>query len=135
MSEKKRRIKELYTPNIPEPGGHYSQAVQFNDIIFVSGQLPVNPFTGEIIKGNIEDQTLQALKNIETILKDSGSDKKMILKTTAYIPDMSNWKKVNEVYRDFFGTHKPARAVVPTKDLHYGVLIEIEAIAAICPDR
>jgi len=131
MSKKDPRRKELYTPNIPEPRGHYSQAVQFNDLIFVSGQLPVNPFTGEPIKGDIEEQTMQVLENIETILKDSGSDKKNILKTTAYISNMSHWPMVNEVYRKFFGKHKPARAVVPTNELHYGVLIEIEAIASV----
>jgi len=131
MSKKDSRIKELYTPNIPEPKGHYSQAVQYNDTIYVSGQLPVNPFTGEPIQGDIEEQTLQVLENIETILKNAGSDKKKILKTTVYISDMSNWGRVNEVYRMFFGKHKPARAVVPTRELHYGVFIEIEAVAAI----
>ena len=127
---KDKRIRELYTPNIPEPKGHYSQAVQFNDLIFVSGQLPLNPFTGEPVKGSIEEQTLQVLDNIETILKDAGSGKGKILKTTAYISDMSHWNRVNEVYKRFFGKHKPARAVVPTRELHYGVLIEIEAVAA-----
>jgi len=131
MSKKDIRIKELLTPNIPEPRGHYSQAVKFNDLIFVSGQLPVNPFTGEFIQGDIEEQTWQVLENIETILKDSGSGKKSIIKTTAYISEMDNWPKVNEVYRQFFGKHKPARAVVPTNKLHYGVLIEIEAVAAV----
>ncbi|MBS0010765.1 MAG: Rid family detoxifying hydrolase [Bacteroidales bacterium] len=131
MSRKDPRINELYSPNIPEPRGHYSQAVQFNDLIFVSGQLPVNPFTGEPVKGDIEEQALQVLENIETILKDSGSDKRKILKTTVYISNMSHWPRVNEVYMKFFGKHKPARAVVPTKELHYGVLIEIEAVAAI----
>lgn len=131
MSKKDPRIKELYTPNIPEPKGHYSQAVQYNDTIYVSGQLPLNPFTSEPVKGDIEEQTLQVLENIETILKDSGSDKNKILKTTAYISDMSHWSRVNEVYKKFFGKHKPARAVVPTNKLHFGVLIEIEAVAAI----
>jgi len=131
MSKRDPRIKELYTPNIPGPKGHYSQAVQYNDTIYVSGQLPVNPFTGDPVKGDIEEQTLQVLENIETILKDSGSDKKKILKTTVYISDMTNWASVNEVYKGFFGKHKPARAVVPTRELHYGVLVEIEAVAAI----
>ncbi|HCC71977.1 MAG TPA: enamine deaminase RidA [Bacteroidales bacterium] len=131
MSKKDPRIKELFTPNIPEPRGHYSQAVQYNDTIYVSGHLPVNPFTGEFIKGDIQEQTRQVLENIETILNDSGSNKNKIIKTTAYISDMANWPKVNEVYNSFFGKYKPARAVVPTRELHYGVLIEIEAIAAI----
>ncbi len=130
MSKRDPRIKELYTPNIPEPKGHYSQAIQYNDTIYVSGQLPVNPFTGDPVKGDIEEQTLQVLENIETILRDSGSDKKKILKTTVYISDMDKWASVNEVYKAFFGKHKPARAVVPTRELHYGVLVEIEAVAA-----
>lgn len=130
MSKKDKRITEHYTPNAPEPKGHYSQAVEFRNLIFVSGQLPINPFSGEIMKGDIEEQTSRVLENIEIILKDSGSDKNSILKTTVYISDMANWPKVNEVYKSFFKKHKPARAVVPTNELHHEVLIEIEAIAA-----
>lgn len=131
MGKKDKRIRELYTPNIPEPKGHYSQALQFNDLIFVSGQLPVNPFTGEAVKKGIEEQTMQVLENIETILNDSGSAKEKILKTTVYISDMTHWQQVNEVYKKFFGKYKPARAVIPVKELHYGFMIEIEAIAAV----
>lgn len=131
MGKKDKRIRELYTPNIPEPKGHYSQAVQFNDTIYISGQLPVNPFTGEKIRGGIEEQTMQVLENISTILKDCGSDSRKILKTTVYISDISLWPSVNEVYKKFFGSFKPSRSVVPTGELHYGVLVEIEAIAAI----
>ena len=131
MSKKDSRIKLINTPNAPAPGGHYSQAVAYNGTLYISGQLPINPFSGERITGGIEDQTQQILDNIEIILKDSGSDRNKVLKMTVYISDMSLWGRVNEVYSKFFGSHKPARAVVPTRELHHGVLIEIEAVAAI----
>lgn len=129
--KKDKRINQFSTPNIPAPKGHYSQAVIFNDLVFISGQLPVNPFTGEVINGSVEEQTQQVLENIVTIAKDAGSSKNKILKTTVYLSDISLWEKINEVYSKFFGNHKPARAVVPVKKLHFGALIEIEAIAAI----
>lgn len=129
--KKDKRINQFFTPNIPAPKGHYSQAVIFNDLIFISGQLPVNPFTGEVTKGSVEEQTQQVLANLIIIVKDAGSSKDKILKTTVYISDMSLWGKVNDVYSKFFGDHKPARAVVPTRELHFGALIEIDAIAAI----
>ncbi len=119
------------SPNAPAPGGHYSQAVIHEGLIYISGQLPINPFTGGKVNGSIEEQTLQVLDNLNTILKDAGTDKKKVIKCTVYISDITLWGKVNEVYSDFFGKHKPARAVVPVKDLHFGFLIELEAIAAI----
>ena len=124
-------MKLFNTPNAPEPGGHYSQAVIHNGLIYISGQLPFNPFTGEKVTGSIEEQTQQVLDNLDIILKDAGTDKKNVLKCTVYVSDITLWGKVNEIYRDFFGKHKPARAVVPVKDLHYGFQIELEAIAAI----
>ncbi len=119
------------SPNAPAPGGHYSQAVIHNGLIYISGQLPINPFTGEKVAGSIEDQTRQVLENMNTILGDAGTSMKNVIKCTIYISDISLWGKVNEVYKDFFGKHKPARAVVPVKDLHFGFKIELEAIAAI----
>jgi len=119
----------IKTPNAPVPAGHYSQAVEYNDLIFVSGQLPVNPHTKEMILGSIAEQTLQVLDNLEAILKAAGSDSQHVLKTTIYISDISLWDEVNRVYADFFKDHKPARAVVPTKDLHFGFKLELEAIA------
>ena len=129
MSKRDKRIETFNTVNAPKPGGHYSQAVIHNGIVYVSGQLPINPFTGEKVPGGIEEQTQQVLENIGIILKDCGSSKKSVIKTTVYVSDISLWGKVNEIYADFFGDHKPARAVVPTRNLHYGFLVEIEAIA------
>lgn len=131
MKNKDCRVERISTPNAPTPGGHYSQAVAYNGTLYISGQLPINPFTGEINSGSIEEQTQQTLDNINTILKDSGSDKSKVLKMTVYISDISLWGRVNEVYSDFFGKYKPARAVIPTAALHNGALIEIEAVAAV----
>jgi len=124
-------IKSIYTPEAPEPAGHYSQAVVANGMVFISGQLPIVPVTGEKITGTIEDQTLRVLNNIEAIALAAGSNKTKIVKVTAYISDMSLWGDVNRIYSGFFGNHKPARAVVPVKDLNWGFKIEIDAIAVI----
>ena len=123
-------MQTFNTPNAPAPGGHYSQAVIHNGLIYISGQLPINPFSGEKVNGSIEEQTQQILDNIDIILKDAGTGRKNVIKCTVYVSDISLWGNVNEVYSSFFGKHKPARAVVPVKDLHFGFKIEIEAIAA-----
>jgi len=124
-------IKKVFTHEAPEPGGHYSQAVVANGMVFISGQLPVVPGTGERISGPIEDQTLQALKNIEAIAVAAGSNKSKIVKVTVYITDINLWGDVNKVYSGFFGEHKPARAVIPVRDLHFDLKIEIDAIATL----
>ncbi|MCY6485038.1 Rid family detoxifying hydrolase [Clostridium aestuarii] len=124
-------MKFISTNNALKPSGHYSQAIVHNDLVFISGQLSIDPETGEKKFGTIEDETDRILKNIELILKEAGSDKNHILKTTIYIPDISLWDKVNKVYSDFFENHKPTRSVVPTKDLHFGFKVEIEVIATI----
>lgn len=116
---------------MPEPKGHYAPAVEFNGLIFVSGQLPINHATGEAETGDIEAQTELALHNVETILFAAGSDLRHVLQMTIYISEMELWDKVNAVYKKILGEHKPARAIVPVKDLHFGTKIEIQAIAAV----
>ncbi len=123
-------MEPVFTENAPAPAGHYSQAMLHGDVIYVSGQLPVDPLTGEKRIGSIEEQTEQAIVNLEQILKAAGSDLNHVLKTTVYVSDIALWDRVNTVYARLFGDHRPARAVVPTKDLHFGFQIEIEAIAA-----
>jgi 2-iminobutanoate/2-iminopropanoate deaminase len=123
-------ITAVATPNAPVAGGHYSQAVIYNGLVFVSGQLPINPLTGERLTGSIEEKTEQCLKNIAEILKAAGSDLSRVLKMTVYISDMEFWGAVNAVYARIMGDHRPARAVVPANDLHYGFKIEIDAVAA-----
>lgn len=119
------------TDSAPSPGGHYSQAVVCGGFLFVSGQLPIDPATGERSRGSIEEQTLLALRNVIAIVEAAGSDLTKVVRTTVYITDVAHWGAVNDVYRRVFGDHRPARSVVPVSELHYGVLVEIEAIAAI----
>ena len=123
-------MKSTFTENAPQPAGHYSQAMITGKLVFVSGQLPIQPDSGEI-GPSIEEQTRQVLDNLENILVESGSSLAKVVKTTIYISDISLWGEVNEIYALRFRTHKPARAVVPTMELHFGCLIEIEAVAEI----
>ncbi|MCP5515306.1 MAG: RidA family protein [Spirochaetales bacterium] len=124
-------MKLFNTDKAPSPAGHYSQAVIHGGLVYISGQLPVVPVTGEKITGEIEDQARQAFLNLKAILDSSGSGIDRVIKTTVYISDISLWSRVNVVYADFFGSHKPARSVVPAGKLHYGFLIEIDAVAAV----
>ena len=123
--------KPVFTTDAPEPGGHYSQAVIHGNTIYVAGQLPLKPDTGEKVLGSIEEQTRQTLQNVAAVVRAAGSEVDRIVKTTVFISDIALWGRVNQVYAEFFGEHRPARSVVPVKDLHYGFLIEIEAVAAL----
>jgi len=123
-------INRIETKNAPAAGGHYSQAVVHNGLVFVSGQLSIDPQTSEKKLGSIEEQTEQVLKNVEAILKAANSDFSRVLKMTVYVADIELWAAVNRVYARVLGEHRPARAVIPTGKLHYGFLIEIDAVAA-----
>lgn len=125
------KITKIHTTAAPEPGGHYSQGIISGNLVFISGQIPVVPATGEKITGSIREQTLQVLKNIRAVTEAAGSDISKIVKVTVYISDIELWGEVNSVYSAFFEDNKPARAIVPVKDLHYGFKIEMEAIAVI----
>jgi 2-iminobutanoate/2-iminopropanoate deaminase len=124
------KITTIQTQDAPIPAGHYSQAVVYNGLVYVAGQLAIDPRTGEKKLGSIEEQTEQALKNVGEILKAAGSDLSRVLKMTVYISDIRLWGAVNEVYARVLGDHRPARAVIPTRELHHGFLIEIDAVAA-----
>jgi len=123
-------MEKILTNAAPAPAGHYSQAIRHDGLVFVSGQLPLDPVSKEVVEGGIEPQMRQVMANISAILEASGSGLDLILKATIYIPDSSYWPEINRVYADCMGDHKPARAVVPCGDLHYGVLVEMEVIAA-----
>jgi 2-iminobutanoate/2-iminopropanoate deaminase len=124
-------IKTIRTENAPNPVGPYSQAVVYQGLVYVSGQLAIEPNTGAKRIGSIEEQTEQVLRNMEQILKAAGSGLDDVVKTTVYIADLSLGGRVNEVYSRIFGEHRPARSLVPVKELPQGFLIEIDAIAAI----
>lgn len=117
------------TSMAPEPAGHYSQAIKHLGLIFVSGQLPIDPKTREVVPGGIDQQTRQTIENVRQILRAAGADLDGVLKSTIYIADNKYWPMVNQVYAEYFGEHKPARAVIPCGDLHYGALLEMEVIA------
>ncbi len=119
------------TSECAAPAGHYSQGIVHNGLVYVSGMLAVDPRTGEKKLGSIQEQTRQALENVDGVLRAAGSSRNQVLKCTCYISDIELWGHVNEVYSEFFGDHKPARAVVPSRELHYGFLIEIDCIAAV----
>lgn len=124
-------IRIVETPNAPLPAGHYSQAIIHDRTVYVAGQLPIEPGTNAKVLGSIEEQAERTLKNVQAILEAAGTDLAHVLKVTVYITDISQWGAVNAVYGKFFGAWKPARALVPTKDLHHGFLIEIDAVAAL----
>nr|AIA13732.1 putative endoribonuclease L-PSP [uncultured bacterium]AIA14924.1 putative endoribonuclease L-PSP [uncultured bacterium] len=124
-------MKKIQVEGTPIPKGHYSQAIVHNGLVYVSGQLPMDPVKWEPVAGGIEKQTEQALKNVEAILHAAGSDLTQVIQMTIYISDGDYWAQVNEVYARVMGDHRPARAIVPVKDLHFGLGIEIQAIAAV----
>jgi len=115
---------------MPKPNGHYSQCIEHNGILYLSGQLPIDQITKNI-PSSIEEQTDLVLKNIERILAEAGSSKNNILQVRVYISNIELWDKVNERYRFFFQEHKPTRCVIPTRELHFGCLIEIEVTAIV----
>ena len=121
----------ISTENAPAAGGHYSQAVVHNGFVFVAGQLAFVPGQKEHRPGPIGEQTEQTLRNIEAILLAAGSSLEKVLQMTIYVSDMEMWGDVNAVYSRIMGPHKPARAIVPVKELHYGYGIEIQAIAVV----
>lgn len=124
-------MKTISTPGAPAPAGHYSQAIVHGGLVFVSGQLPIDPATRTPCTGPIEEQTELVLRNLSAILESAGSGIDRVLKTTVYVSNIELWGQVNATYAAFFGEHRPARAVVPTRELHFGCLVEIDAIAAI----
>ncbi len=115
----------------PQPKGHYSPGIEHSGLIYVSGQLPMSLDTREAFTGDIGEQTELALRNVEAVLHAAGSDLGHVLQMTIYVSDMEMWDEVNKKYAEVMGDHRPARAIVPVKDLHFGTKIEIQAIAAV----
>ena len=124
-------MHSIETKDAPTAAGHYSQAIVHNGLAYVAGQLPIDPKNREKPIGSIEEQTELTLRNVEAILVAAGSGLDQVLQMTVYVTDISLWSGVNAAYARVMGSHKPARAIVPVKDLHYGYQIEIQAIAAV----
>lgn len=121
--------KVISTTGAPAAIGPYSQAIEANGMLFVSGQLPVNAATGKVAEGGISEQTRQSLENIKAILTEAGYGLENVVKTTCLLSDMANFKAFNEVYAQYFTSQAPARATFAVRELPLGVLVEIEAIA------
>lgn len=121
----------IYTDKAPAPIGPYSQAVEQNGMLFISGQIPVDPATGSIVLGGVTEQTNQVLKNIQAIITSAGfgNDLSSILKCTIFLNDMSLFKEMNAVYGKYFPENPPARAAFAVKELPLSVMVEIEAVA------
>jgi 2-iminobutanoate/2-iminopropanoate deaminase len=121
--------KIISTPDAPKAVGPYSQAVEANGILFISGQIPIDPAIGKIIDGGIREQTEQVLKNIGVILKTAGYTYSDVVKSTCLLNDMDNFAAMNEVYAKFYPENPPARAAYGVVRLPLGALVEIETIA------
>ncbi len=121
--------KVIHTDNAPKAVGPYSQAIEANGMLFISGQIPVDPATGKMPEG-IEAQTEQVMKNIAAILKEAGYTFDNVIKSTCLLSDIAFFKPMNEVYAKYYTSNPPARAAFAVKDLPLGALVEIETIAA-----
>ena len=117
------------TPNAPGAIGPYSQAIRAGDFVFLSGQIPLDPATGQLVTGGIVEQTHQVLKNLGAVLKASGSSYAGVVKTTVYLADMAEFTAMNEIYGTYFSSPAPARATVQAARLPRDVRVEIDAIA------
>lgn len=120
----------IHTEKAPAAVGPYSQAVEANGLLFVSGQIPMDPATGKIVEGGIKEQTEMVMKNISAVLYEAGYTFSQVIKSTCLLSDMANFKAMNEVYGSYYKEDQPARAAFAVKELPLGVLVEIETIAA-----
>ncbi len=123
--------KIINTPNAPAPIGPYSQAVQTGNMLFVSGQIPINPATGEMVMNSIEAEASQVMKNLEAVLTAAGASFDNVVMTTIFLADMGDFAAVNAVYGTYFTADFPARATVAVKTLPRNVNVEISVIAAL----
>jgi reactive intermediate/imine deaminase len=123
-----KKITPLY---LAENKGHYSPGIVSNGMLYVSGQLSIDPDTRRLPEGGLEAQVRQALANLDRVLREAGLGRASVVLCRVYIADIEGWDTVNRIYAEFFGNHKPARVVVPTGRLHFGCLVEIEAMAEI----
>lgn len=123
-------MKVINTNKAPKAIGPYSQAIEANGLVITSGQLPIDPATGEFAPGGIKEQTRQSLTNAKAILEEAGISMANVMKTTVFLSDMNNFAAMNEVYAEFFSEPFPARSAIAVKTLSKNALVEVECIAA-----
>lgn len=124
-------MKVISTQKAPAAIGPYSQAIQIGNLVYTSGQIPIDPSTGKFAEGGIKEQTRQSLLNVKAILEEAGLMMKNVVKTTVFIADMNDFADMNAIYAEFFSEPYPARSAVAVKTLPKGALVEIEAVAAL----
>ncbi|MDR0754876.1 MAG: RidA family protein [Prevotellaceae bacterium] len=122
--------KIISTPNAPKAVGPYSQAIETNGTLYISGQLPINPETSKFVEGGIKEQTAQCLKNIEAILVDAGYSFDDVVKSVVLLDSINDFAAMNEVYAEFYTSKQPARVAFEVAKLPFGALVEIETVAA-----
>lgn len=121
----------VQTPGAPTPRGHYSQGIVHGGLVYVAGQLPLDPASGEVIGGSPREQAVRTLRNVEAVLAAAGSALDHVLSLTIYITDERHWGAVNEAVAEVFGSHRPSRAIIPIMPLRGGAVLEVQAVGAV----
>jgi 2-iminobutanoate/2-iminopropanoate deaminase len=132
--ERRRKIMEpkpVHTDAAPKAQGPYSQAVVYDGLVYCSGQIPLDPTTGELVTGSIDVHTTRVLKNLDTVLREAGSDSSLVLRTTVFLADMADFAAMNAAYQVHFGATKPARSTLQAAALPLGVRIEIDCVGVV----
>ncbi|WP_019143142.1 RidA family protein [Noviherbaspirillum massiliense] len=124
-------IRAINPEDMAPPGGHYSHAVVAGNLVFVSGQLPIRPDGVKLADASFEEQAKQVLANVAAALRSAGTSVERLVQVRVYVTDIASWPSFNAIYAAWAGASRPARAVVPVPELHYGFKIEVEAIAAL----
>ena len=124
-----KRMKVISTKKAPAAIGPYSQAIQVGNLVYTSGQIPIDPATGAFVEGGIKEQTRQSLSNVRAILEEAGLSMTNVIKTTVFLADMADFADMNAIYAEFFTEPYPARSAVAVKTLPKGALVEIEVVA------
>ncbi|NCO69332.1 MAG: RidA family protein [Acidobacteria bacterium] len=124
-----QKLHVVSTPDAPQAIGPYSQGVATDGLVFISGQIPLDPATGEVVGPGFADQARRALDNLQAVVTAAGLERSQVIKVTVYLTDLARFGEFNEIYRTFFGDHRPARAVVGVAALPRAAQIEVEAVA------
>lgn len=124
-------MRTITTPDAPAAAGHYAQAIVSHGVAYVAGQLPIDPADPQRRLEGFEAQARQVIANVLAIVAAAGGGPETLLRTTVYVADIAHWPAFNRIYAEMLGAHRPARTVVPVPELHYGYLVEMDAIAAV----